>query len=80
MREEDKSTATSFLTGAFIGGIVGAALAMIFTPMSGEETRELIKKKSKDVGKRMDKVREDIEPKVNQVKKEVKKKIREMVD
>jgi gas vesicle protein len=80
MREEDKSAATSFLTGAFIGGIVGAVLAMMFTPMSGEETREFIKKKSKDVGKKMDKVREDMEPKVTQVKKEFKKKIREMVD
>ena len=80
MRDEDKSAATSFLTGAFIGGIVGAALAMIFTPMTGEETRTLLKKKSKEVGKKVDKVREDLEPRVAQVKKDVKKKIREMVD
>ncbi len=80
MRDEEKSGVTSFLTGAFIGGIVGAALAMLFTPMTGEETRDLLKKKSKDFGKKVDKVKENIEPKVNQVKRDVKEKIREMVE
>ena len=80
MREDHKSNTTSFLTGAFIGGVVGAALAMLFTPNSGEETREIIKKKSKEIGKKVDKVKDDLAPKVKDLKNDVKKRIREMVD
>jgi gas vesicle protein len=80
MKNDDKYQVTSFLTGAFIGGVVGAVLAMIFTPNSGEETRELIKKKTKDIGKKMDQVKDDLAPKMKQIKSDVKSRIREMVD
>lgn len=32
----------NFILGATLGGVVGAALALIFTPSSGEEIRALI--------------------------------------
>lgn len=35
----------SFLSGFIIGGLVGAAVALLLAPQSGEETRSLIKEK-----------------------------------
>ena len=50
----------SFLAGMIIGGLVGAAAAMLMAPQSGEETRALIrdkgielKDKAVDVGQDM---------------------------
>jgi gas vesicle protein len=36
----------SFLIGLIIGGLVGAAVALLYAPQSGEETRAAIKEKS----------------------------------
>jgi gas vesicle protein len=36
----------SFLAGLLIGGLMGAAAALLLAPQSGEETRALIKEKS----------------------------------
>lgn len=36
----------AFLSGLIIGGLVGAAVALLLAPQSGEETRELIRDKS----------------------------------
>ena len=35
-----------FLAGFFIGGLIGAAVALLLAPQSGEETRILIRDKS----------------------------------
>ncbi len=37
---------SAFLTGFVIGGLIGAAVALLFAPQSGEETRTYIKDKS----------------------------------
>lgn len=36
----------SFLSGLIIGGLIGAAAALLMAPQSGEETRTLIKERS----------------------------------
>lgn len=36
----------SFLAGFLIGGLIGAGVALLMAPQSGEETREMIKDKS----------------------------------
>ncbi|MBI2264754.1 MAG: YtxH domain-containing protein [Armatimonadetes bacterium] len=41
--------ATNFLLGLFVGSLVGAAIAILITPQSGEETREMLKTKSQDL-------------------------------
>ena len=42
----DNSEFGSFLSGFMIGGLVGAAVALLMAPQSGEETRVLIRDKS----------------------------------
>lgn len=39
----------AFLAGFVIGGLVGAATALILTPQSGQETRSLISNKSNEL-------------------------------
>ena len=42
----DNSDFSAFLAGFIIGGLVGAATALLLAPQSGEETRTLIREKS----------------------------------
>ncbi len=45
MSEQDNDFGT-FVTGFLIGGLIGAAVALLYAPQSGEETRTIIKEKS----------------------------------
>lgn len=40
---------SDFLVGLLIGGALGAALALLYAPQSGEETREQLKKRGEDL-------------------------------
>ncbi len=42
---------TSFLTGILVGAAVGAGVALIFAPASGEKTRRLIRRRARALGK-----------------------------
>ena len=41
-----KKNLGSFITGAFLGSLVGAGVALLYAPQSGEDTRMVIKEKS----------------------------------
>lgn len=41
-----ESSAGDFIAGFFLGGVFGAAIALLFTPVSGDEMREQIRDKS----------------------------------
>lgn len=47
-RSWDRST---FLTGLVIGAAVGAGLALLFAPASGDDTRRLIRKRARGLGR-----------------------------
>lgn len=38
-----------FVAGFAIGGLVGAVIGIVLAPQSGEETREMLAEKSKDI-------------------------------
>lgn len=46
---ENSNDLGAFLAGFVIGGLVGAATAIILTPQSGEETRSLIANRSNEL-------------------------------
>ncbi len=46
------SGASDFLAGFFIGTLMGAALALLFAPSSGEDTRQQIKEKGIELKER----------------------------
>ncbi|MBD5634914.1 MAG: YtxH domain-containing protein [Candidatus Eremiobacteraeota bacterium] len=43
---------TSFIAGLFTGALVGASLAMVLAPASGEETRDLLRAKAREASER----------------------------
>jgi len=51
--EEDKGgrEGGGFLTGLILGAAVGAVVALLFAPASGEETRRLVRKRAKAIEK-----------------------------
>ncbi len=50
----ENKCAGDFLAGFVVGALVGAATALLFAPMSGEETRVMIREKGVELGQRAD--------------------------
>ena len=50
----DKNSSGDFVAGFLVGALVGAAAALLFAPMSGEETRVMIREKGVELGQRAD--------------------------
>ena len=49
-------TAKGFLVGMLVGGIVGAGAALLFAPMTGEDTRRKISDTSRSAKEKVNKV------------------------
>ncbi|MBN2100901.1 YtxH domain-containing protein [Candidatus Dojkabacteria bacterium] len=73
-RDNRSMGVASFLAGAVIGGVVGAGVALLFAPRSGEETRKIIKKKAEELGDDFEDFKKDIGPKIEKAKKDIQKK------
>jgi gas vesicle protein len=48
----DKNDAAGYLGWFFLGGIIGAAAALLMAPKTGRETRELLAERGNEVAKR----------------------------
>jgi gas vesicle protein len=48
MAKEESSGAGGILAAFFVGAVVGAAVALLFAPASGEETRKLLGEKARE--------------------------------
>ena len=51
-REQEPVEPNTFVAGLFTGALVGAALAMVLAPASGEEMRDLLRAKAREAGNR----------------------------
>ena len=58
-------TSAGFGTGLLIGAVIGGAIALLYAPKSGKETRQLIKDKVTEV---VDEVKEEASEVVDEVK------------
>jgi gas vesicle protein len=56
-----------FAIGFIVGIAAGLAIGFAFAPKSGEETRELLKKKVADVGERVKEMADDVGGKAREV-------------
>jgi gas vesicle protein len=73
---------SSFMAGLLAGAVVGGAVALLYAPQSGKETRDQIKRKFEDLEKELealkgkasaktDKVREDLASRLADLQREV---------
>jgi gas vesicle protein len=79
--EDDMDRDAARIFGAFlIGGLIGAAIAILYAPQSGRETREDISRAARRVKKSTVNVAEDIVESVNEFASEVKDKATDIID
>jgi gas vesicle protein len=77
MAENDNAFG-SFLAGILIGGLVGAAAALLLAPQSGEETRTQIKDKSIEIRDRAEVTLEGAKVRVNESVEATRVKVDEL--
>lgn len=70
----EKGYPGEFLAGFIVGGLVGAAVALLFAPQSGEETRTLIREKGVELGERADQVNAEARRKAEEIQLQAKDK------
>lgn len=70
------------MSGVILGSVVGAAVAVLFAPASGDEFRQKValkgKEVMKDVRKGAQQMATDLEPRLDAVKKEFLEKVEEV--
>jgi gas vesicle protein len=45
----NKESTNAFLSGLILGAVIGGAVALLYAPQSGPETRQLVKEKALEV-------------------------------
>ena len=65
MRDENRYSAGSIALAFLLGGAVGAGLAMLLTPRSGPETREIIKERAYSVKGQATRVADEVKTKAH---------------
>lgn len=68
-------SAGSFFGGLLAGAAIGAALALLYAPQSGEETRKALKKKISELEGELESLGSTLREKGVEIKDEVKKNI-----
>lgn len=72
-----KEEAGAFFTGFLIGGLIGAATALLLAPQSGEETRTQIRDKSIELKEKAEVAYADVQKKLETTTAELQKKFEE---
>lgn len=72
-----KSDFGAFLTGFFVGGLIGAAAAMLFAPQSGQETREQLVHKASELTEQATKAAEEARERAEKAIAEAREKLNE---
>lgn len=73
-----KEEAASFFTGFLIGGLVGAATALLLAPQSGEETRMQIHDKGIELKDKAGVTYADVQKKVEAATADLRAKVEEL--
>ena len=72
-----KSDFGAFLTGFFVGGLIGAAAAILFAPQSGQETRNQLAQKASELTEQATKSAEEARLRAEQALTEAREKLEE---
>jgi len=78
MSDNGGSETGAFLAGFIVGGLVGAATALILAPQSGERTRTQIREKSIELRDRAEDLAEDARLRADEAAEEARKRADEL--
>jgi gas vesicle protein len=70
----ENKCAGDFVAGFMVGALVGAAAALLFAPMSGEETRGMIREKGVELGQRADEMSVEARKKAEELQVQAKER------
>jgi len=65
----NRETSNGFLSGLILGAVVGAAVALLYAPQPGAETRRIVKEKALEVKEKAAKAASKIKESVSSVVK-----------
>jgi gas vesicle protein len=68
--KHDDHRAKTFLAGLAIGALVGAGVALLFAPRSGEETRHAVARRAKHLAREARDRYDDVKEKLRRARKE----------
>lgn len=74
MANDNEGTFAAYLSGFLLGGIVGAAVALLLAPQSGEETRSIINVKAIELKDQIDTVAADAKTKADELTQDAREK------
>lgn len=78
-RDDENAFGKSFLS--FVAGsLIGAGIALLYAPQSGERTREEIKEKAERTIVQMQKVEGEIKDSVNQLIVDIRSKVNQLIE
>lgn len=75
MFDQEEPSGRSFAVGLLLGALIGAGLALLFAPQSGEETRRLIRRRSKKIAGAAQDTFDDVRDQAKQLKRRAEKAI-----
>ena len=78
MSTSGRDEVLAFLGGALIGGLVGAGVALLLAPQSGEETREQIRQKGIELKDRGDVALQDLRRRADEASVEFRRRTEEL--
>ncbi len=79
MSERD-SDLGAFLAGVLVGGLMGAAAALMLAPQSGEETRAMIRERGIELKSRLEHAATDMKDRAEDALEEGKQRVDSAVD
>jgi len=66
---DDEGSGRPFAAGLLIGALIGAGVALLFAPQSGEDTRRIIRKRAKRLGSQAQDRFEDVKDRIRSARK-----------
>lgn len=78
--ERDSSGVAMFSAGLMLGVAVGAGLALLLAPQSGDETRRLITRRAKRLGEHVSESVEDLRDDIRRSARRGEKRLRERLN
>ena len=76
----NKKNTGAFMAGTILGGLVGAGVALLYAPKSGEDTRMVIKEKSIELKDKAMETSDDLMHKAEEMANTTMKKIEETTE
>ena len=69
---------SSFITGLLAGAAIGGVIALLYSPKSGKENREMLKQKLEDLEKEFENLKGKAAEKTGQIRKDLAERLAEL--